>query len=96
MDGVSRRRGDARLGFPMHNTHRLCSNPRVRERSWLDQSLQGAAARAMNKLTLGKSGPAKTQCCQSFGFYPNSTDFEGLVLCLFYAYSDFSNGFSVC
>ena len=25
--------------------------------------------------------------------YPNSTDFEGLVLCLFYAYSD---SFSVC
>ena len=49
-------------------------------------------------------GPAQTerpdggqlQCCQSFGFYPNSTDFEGLVLCLFYAYSDFSDGFSVC
>ena len=40
-------------------------------------------------------GGRGNQCCQSFGFYPNSTDFEGLVLCLFYAYSDFSDGFSV-
>ena len=48
-------------GFPMHNTHRLCSNPRVRERSWLDRSLQGAAARAMNKLTLGKKWSGQNQ-----------------------------------
>ena len=36
------------------------------------------------------------QCCQSVGFYPNSTDFEGPILCLFYAYSDFLDSFSVC
>ena len=30
------------------------------------------------------------------GRIANGTDFEGLVLCLFYAYSDFSDGFSVC
>ena len=41
------------------------------------------------------SGIMKVQCCQSVGFYPNSTYVEGPILCLFYAYSVFSRSFSV-